>query len=474
MDEYFERFGGVRDYLRGVVDEARRTGFTETILGRRRYLPDLTSDNRQRREMAERMALNAPIQGSAADIIKVAMLNVDRALRDAGLASRMLLQVHDELVFEVAAGEERGARGAGPPQMGAAAEPDGPARRVRRHRPQLARRRALIPTPGPSQRAVRTREPPEAQPQQRDEQHGVHERDDVEQLPDGARGLVPRPPARRARPRSGRPTSATAGPPRCRRAAAARRARCRGPRRPTAGPGSRRTRGPPMNIRVTPLSSPGGQRADDAERHHHGDAAQQGRAPGRLGRHRRERDHDHELRQEQHAFTRIRPPAYRPDACGVEHDAGEDHVGVGEGEEGEQRVRVARGLAQDRRSSWCRRTMSGTCAVRGSPQGQPADDRRRGEPDRHAQHGPNSVGRQNSSSGADHQPRDTGREVDEGQGRPTSLALEDAGLATHDRHRHATSATQRRGRQAVEVQSRVDHRRQRQAQHGHADRRCPR
>ena len=74
MDEYFETFGGVRDYLGGIVDEARRTGFTETILGRRRYLPDLTSDNRQRRETAERMALNAPIQGSAADLIKVAML----------------------------------------------------------------------------------------------------------------------------------------------------------------------------------------------------------------------------------------------------------------------------------------------------------------------------------------------------------------------------------------------------------------
>nr|MCW2728427.1 polymerase [Aeromicrobium sp.] len=105
MDDYFQRFGGVRDYLRGLVDEARQTGFTETIMGRRRYLPDLQSDNRQRREMAERMALNAPIQGSAADIIKVAMLNVERALDDAGLASRMLLQVHDELVLEVAAGE---------------------------------------------------------------------------------------------------------------------------------------------------------------------------------------------------------------------------------------------------------------------------------------------------------------------------------------------------------------------------------
>jgi len=105
MDEYFEGFGGVREYLRGVVDEARRTGFTETILGRRRYLPDLTSDNRQRREMAERMALNAPIQGSAADIIKVAMLRVDAALAAEAKTSRMLLQVHDELVFEVAPGE---------------------------------------------------------------------------------------------------------------------------------------------------------------------------------------------------------------------------------------------------------------------------------------------------------------------------------------------------------------------------------
>ncbi|MEU6034929.1 DNA polymerase I [Actinomadura sp. NPDC047616] len=105
MEEYFQQFGGVREYLREVVARARHDGYTETILGRRRYLPDLTSDNRQRREMAERMALNAPIQGSAADIIKVASLNVDRALREHGLRSRMLLQVHDELVFEVASGE---------------------------------------------------------------------------------------------------------------------------------------------------------------------------------------------------------------------------------------------------------------------------------------------------------------------------------------------------------------------------------
>jgi DNA polymerase-1 len=122
MDEYFETFGGVRDYLAGIVDEARRCGFTETIMGRRRYLPDLTSDNRQRREMAERMALNAPIQGSAADIIKVAMLNVDRALRESSLRSRMLLQVHDELVLEVAPGEREQLEELVRTQMGAAAE----------------------------------------------------------------------------------------------------------------------------------------------------------------------------------------------------------------------------------------------------------------------------------------------------------------------------------------------------------------
>ncbi|MFE0524015.1 DNA polymerase I [Streptomyces sp. NPDC058954] len=105
MDAYFERFGGVRDYLRRVVDEARATGYTATLFGRRRYLPDLNSDNRQRREAAERMALNAPIQGTAADIVKIAMLRVDGALREADLKSRMLLQVHDEIVLEIAPGE---------------------------------------------------------------------------------------------------------------------------------------------------------------------------------------------------------------------------------------------------------------------------------------------------------------------------------------------------------------------------------
>jgi DNA polymerase I len=105
MDAYFERFGKVKAYLDATVTQARRDGYTSTILGRRRYLPDLASDSRQRRQMAERMALNAPIQGSAADLIKMAMVAVDRAMTSERLASRMVLQVHDELVFEVAKGE---------------------------------------------------------------------------------------------------------------------------------------------------------------------------------------------------------------------------------------------------------------------------------------------------------------------------------------------------------------------------------
>jgi DNA polymerase-1 len=107
MAKYFERFGGIQDYLKQVVVKARELGYTETILGRRRYLPDLNHENRQRREIAERMALNAPIQGSAADIIKVAMLNVEHAINQQRLKSRLLLQVHDELIFEIADGEHQ-------------------------------------------------------------------------------------------------------------------------------------------------------------------------------------------------------------------------------------------------------------------------------------------------------------------------------------------------------------------------------
>ena len=121
MKEYFERFGAVRDYLRGVVEQARIDGYTATIEGRRRYLPDLTSTDRQLREIAERVALNSPIQGSAADIIKRAMLGVSGALAGQGLKSRMLLQVHDELVLEVAHGEREAVEKLVTEQMGAAA-----------------------------------------------------------------------------------------------------------------------------------------------------------------------------------------------------------------------------------------------------------------------------------------------------------------------------------------------------------------
>ena len=162
MDEYFETFGGIRDYLGGVVDEARKAGFTETIWGRRRYLPDLTSDNRQRREMAERMALNAPIQGSAADLIKVAMLNVDRAiergrpaLADAAPGPRRA---------RVRGGRRRArrARDARARADGRRGRPDRPARRLRRHRPQLARSRSLSRRAAPrvaAQRLARSSQP---------------------------------------------------------------------------------------------------------------------------------------------------------------------------------------------------------------------------------------------------------------------------------------------------------------------------
>ncbi len=105
MTDYFDRFGAVREYLRNVVAQAKIDGYTETIFGRRRPFGDLNSNNRVLRENAERAALNAPIQGSAADIMKIAMLGIDRDLRENELGSRMLLQVHDELVFEVADGE---------------------------------------------------------------------------------------------------------------------------------------------------------------------------------------------------------------------------------------------------------------------------------------------------------------------------------------------------------------------------------
>ncbi len=120
MDQYFARFGGVRDYLHAVVEQARKDGYTSTVFGRRRYLPELDSSNRQVREAAERAALNAPIQGSAADIIKVAMLEVDKAIKEAGLSSRILLQVHDELLFEIAPGEREQVEALAREKMGGA------------------------------------------------------------------------------------------------------------------------------------------------------------------------------------------------------------------------------------------------------------------------------------------------------------------------------------------------------------------
>ena len=120
MNKYFERFGGIQDYLKTVVVKAKENGYTQTILGRRRYLPDLSNENRQRREVAERAALNAPIQGSAADIIKIAMLKVDAEISKNRLKSRLLLQVHDELILEVAVGEEEILREVVSKQMSAA------------------------------------------------------------------------------------------------------------------------------------------------------------------------------------------------------------------------------------------------------------------------------------------------------------------------------------------------------------------
>ncbi|TFD62903.1 DNA polymerase I [Cryobacterium suzukii] len=105
MTDYFERFGAVRDYLRNVVEQARVDGYTETIYGRRRPFPDLASPKRVLRDNAERAALNAPIQGSAADIMKIAMNGIAADLADASMGSSMLLQVHDELIFDVAPGE---------------------------------------------------------------------------------------------------------------------------------------------------------------------------------------------------------------------------------------------------------------------------------------------------------------------------------------------------------------------------------
>ncbi len=100
MDAYFSQFPDVKAFMDGIVTQARRTGYTSTLFGRRRHLPELKSDNFRMRQMGERMALNAPVQGTAADIIKLAMIALDEALDDESLSGAMLLQIHDELILE--------------------------------------------------------------------------------------------------------------------------------------------------------------------------------------------------------------------------------------------------------------------------------------------------------------------------------------------------------------------------------------
>ena len=101
IDQYFEVFQGVRRYMDVIVKQAKQDGYVKTLLERRRYLPEINASNFNLRSFAERTAMNTPIQGTAADIIKLAMVHMDKALHDRQLKSRMLLQVHDELVFEV-------------------------------------------------------------------------------------------------------------------------------------------------------------------------------------------------------------------------------------------------------------------------------------------------------------------------------------------------------------------------------------
>ncbi len=100
METYLASFPGVHEYMQDIIESARQKGYVETLFHRRRYLPDIKSKNYNLRSFAERTAMNTPIQGSAADIIKVAMINMQQALKDAGLEAKMLLQVHDELIFE--------------------------------------------------------------------------------------------------------------------------------------------------------------------------------------------------------------------------------------------------------------------------------------------------------------------------------------------------------------------------------------
>ena len=354
MDEYFETFGGVRDYLGGVVDEARRTGFTETILGRRRYLPDLTSDNRQRREMAERMALNAPIQGSAADLIKVAMLNVDRGARAsrAALADAAPGPRRARLRGRRRASGTRSRRWSAS-RWARAADAGRPARRVGRHRPQLARGRALterqrvdvgVLAAAPTGR----RDDAEADGEQRDEQDAST-----------ASTTVSRPAQRVGGRADGRPSRRRPTHTRYDRALALAGEHAS---RPAAGaststvPSDREEPevvcdlGVLRRRRRRPARAPGSsQRASGADRAEHGDegqAAEQRAAPLVAVDIDGNATHDHELRQEQHRLGEDQAAGVEAGVVLVEHVAGDDDVDVGEREEREQRLGVVERLAR--------------------------------------------------------------------------------------------------------------------------------
>ena len=106
MEQYFETYPKIKDFIDGLVKEAKKTGYAVTMFGRRRPIPELSSNNFMQRSFGERIAMNSPIQGTAADIIKIAMINVWKSLKEEGLSSRLLLQVHDELLIETAKDEE--------------------------------------------------------------------------------------------------------------------------------------------------------------------------------------------------------------------------------------------------------------------------------------------------------------------------------------------------------------------------------
>ena len=342
MDDYFETFGGVRDYLRGLVDEARGTGFTATILGRRRYLPDLLSDNRQRREMAERMALNAPIQGRPPTSSRWRCSASIGRCGEASMASRMLLQVHDELVFEVAHGERDALESARARADGRRGRPLGAARRVRRHRPHVARGRSLT-----------VRSASASARQQRSDAHDGGERgghdDDRQHQPGDAHAQ----PVGDGEHRATAPQIITTMPWAC-RASASNTSRytmaSSDPARANSHsrPRTSRYSSPPTRMSASSGSTavPATARAPNSATSD--DGAQPGVVRGRPGEVREQHDAD-ELRQEERRLRQDQPGRVQAALVHVEQVAGDERVHVAEDEEGEQCVRRQQRLAQHRR-----------------------------------------------------------------------------------------------------------------------------